>query len=427
MNKGQFETIADVRSFLDQIPMFGARGMSAANFSLDSIKRFCEEIGNPQDEFKSVHVAGTNGKGTVCRMLASVYISAGYKTGLYTSPHLIDLKERFLINGEMITDSELLQFFRDFGSNVQDHKLTYFELTTAIAFWFFRQQKVDVSIIETGLGGRLDATNIISPLVSVITSIGKDHTEILGDTITKIASEKAGIIKGGIPVVIGELPEDAETVILKKAKEVGSELHKFSDAIPIRTGNELSLMNGRLVIDAQKRPIIDTLNCAIAYKTIQIAENKLPLNDSDFIEGIEQMDNCFPLHAHFVKIHPDWNWYFDGSHNPDALRTLVSQMKEISPLENWTLVLSMMKDKLNHEISAILNDTGSILLYPLNTERGATKNELIKYFPNGTLLTASESLPAEWIKKHKSELVIFSGSFYFYSTVRRWMGAIAAK
>ena len=426
MSKLQFETIADVRSFMNQIPMFGSRGISAANFSLDTIKRFCKEIGNPQNGFKSVHVSGTNGKGTVCRMLASVYMSAGYKTGLYTSPHLIDLKERFLVDGKQITDQELLQFFRDYGSKVQEFELTYFEITTAIAFWFFNQREVDIAVIETGLGGRLDATNIITPMVSVITSIGKDHVDILGDTLEKIASEKAGIIKEGIPVVTGDLPAEANTVILNKTKQTGSDLHRYSEVNPKRSENKLSLLNGRLVIDSQNRPIIDTVNCAVAYKTIQTTNETLPVKDAEFVEGIEKMDNRFPLHAHFVKLHPEWNWYFDGSHNPDALRTLISQMKEISPLNNWTLVLSMMKDKLNDEVSAILKPVGTIQLYPLDTERSAAVNELIKYFPDGTLLKVTDSLPAEWIRKHKSELVIFSGSFYFYSTVRRWMGAIAA-
>ena len=190
-----FNSINDVYKWLNEIPMFGKTGASAANFSLRSIRRFCAELGNPQDTYPTIHVAGTNGKGTTCQMLASVCQSAGYKTGLYTSPHLLDYRERFRVNAAQITEQDLLRFFRRFDELLKRYSLTYFEISTAIAFWFFEQQKVDIAIIETGLGGRLDATNIITPEVSVITSVGLDHTDILGDSLGKIAKEKGGIIK----------------------------------------------------------------------------------------------------------------------------------------------------------------------------------------------------------------------------------------
>ncbi|MFO7848119.1 MAG: Mur ligase family protein, partial [Balneolaceae bacterium] len=204
---GHYRNYKDVLHKLESIPMFGRQGKSAANFSLEPIRNFCEKLGNPQNKFRSVHVAGTNGKGTTCRMLASVYQEAGYRTGLYTSPHLADYRERFTVNSKWIPKQYLLRFFQEHSGLIESHKLTYFELSTAVAYWYFSEMETDVAILETGLGGRLDATNIVKPMVTVITSVGLDHTDLLGDTVEMIAAEKAGIIKPNTPVVAGQVPE----------------------------------------------------------------------------------------------------------------------------------------------------------------------------------------------------------------------------
>ncbi len=203
-----------------QLPMFTRVGVSAFKSDLTNTIALCQKLGNPQKQFKSVHVGGTNGKGSTSHMLAAVLQTAGYKTGLYTSPHLLDFRERIRVNGEMITEQTVVEFVQQHLNDFEAIKPSFFEMTVALAFDYFAQQKVDIAIVEVGLGGRLDSTNIIIPLLSIITNIGWDHMNILGDTLQLIASEKAGIIKPNIPVIIGEYqPEVAEVFIAKATLE----------------------------------------------------------------------------------------------------------------------------------------------------------------------------------------------------------------
>ena len=422
-----FNSINDVYKWLDQIPMFGKKGASAANFSLRSIRRFCAELGNPQDTYPTIHVAGTNGKGTTCQMLASVCQSAGYKTGLYTSPHLLDYRERFRVNAAQITEQDLLRFFRRFDELLKRYSLTYFEISTAIAFWFFEQQKVDIAIIETGLGGLLDATNIITPEVSVITSVGLDHTDILGDSLGKIAKEKGGIIKPKKPVVVGRLKDEAMDVMKEIAAEKKSDLYNADSLMPKFKSGKITLQSGekKLKIDAAGRSKIDAVNCAVAYETVRLLKNRFAVSDENFVHGIEQMPVRFPYHGHFEQLHPELNWFFDGGHNHESVSALVEQLGDIAPMQEWTLVLSMMRDKMSPDVLNQLQNFKSVYLYPQEQERAATFDELKSSFPSGVHLKADNSLPENWIEKHKTELVIFGGSFYFYNVVRRWMGAIA--
>ena len=198
----------DYKATLDylysQLPMFTRDGPSAFKKDLTNTIELCKRLGNPQHKFKSVHVGGTNGKGSTSHMLAAILQTAGYKTGLYTSPHLRDFRERIRINGEMISEQHVIDFVAEHQTDFEEIKPSFFEMTVAMAFDVFAREKVDIAVIEVGLGGRLDSTNIITPLLSVITNIGWDHMNMLGDTLQLIAGEKAGIIKPGIPVIIGE-------------------------------------------------------------------------------------------------------------------------------------------------------------------------------------------------------------------------------
>ena len=427
--KRAFQNIDEVYQFLEKIPMFGSRGVAAANFSLDTIQEFCTEIGDPQLNYPVIHVAGTNGKGTVCRMLASVYQSAGYKTGLYTSPHLLNVKERFKVNGMMIPEDRLIEFFQQYGEKAAEQKLTYFELTTAIAFWYFARENVELAIIETGLGGRLDATNIVDPALSVITSIGLDHTDILGEKIADIATEKAGIIKQNVPVVIGDLPPEAQKVIFSRTESTDSEIVCAMELKPYYSDNkiELTAEGKRVTFDAGRLTGIDAVNAAIVYASVQHLGKRFSVTGSLYCDGMDRLNERFPYHAHFEKLLPDRNWYFDGSHNSQAVEELLKQMNRIAPFKEWTVVLSMMTDKLKPGIVSQFSKAERLYLYPMNTERAANLDKLTEQFPFGITLQATDTLPEEWIKNQKSELVIFGGSFYFYSIVRRWMGAIASK
>ena len=204
----------------NRLPMFQTQGKNALNNKLDNILTFTSVLGNPQTKFKSLHIAGTNGKGSSSSMLASILQEAGYKVGLYTSPHLKDFRERIKINGKEIPESYVVNFISENKSFLEKHSLSFFEMTVGMAFSYFAEEKVDIAVIEVGLGGRFDSTNIITPEVSLITNISKDHTDILGDTLPKIAFEKAGIIKQNVPVVISEYQEETAPVFTARAKEI---------------------------------------------------------------------------------------------------------------------------------------------------------------------------------------------------------------
>jgi len=204
----------------NRLPMFQTQGKNALNNKLDNILTFTSALGNPQTKFKSLHIAGTNGKGSSSSMLASILQEAGYKVGLYTSPHLKDFRERIKIDGKEIPEDYVVNFISENKSFLEKHSLSFFEMTVGMAFSYFSEEKVDIAVIEVGLGGRFDSTNIIIPEVSLITNISKDHTDILGDTLPKIAFEKAGIIKQNVPVVISEYQEETAPVFTARAKEM---------------------------------------------------------------------------------------------------------------------------------------------------------------------------------------------------------------
>ena len=206
----------------NRLPMFQTQGKTALNNKLDNILAFTSVLGNPQTKFKSLHIAGTNGKGSSSSMLASILQEAGYKVGLYTSPHLKDFRERIKINGKEIPEDYVVSFIAKNRSFLEEYHLSFFEMTVGMAFSYFENEKVDIAVIEVGLGGRFDSTNIITPEVSLITNISKDHTDILGDTLPKIAFEKAGIIKQNVPVVISEYQEETAPVFTAKAKEMNA-------------------------------------------------------------------------------------------------------------------------------------------------------------------------------------------------------------
>lgn len=215
-----FQRIEDVMNFLySQLPAFHRVGPAAYKPGLDNTYALMDIVGNPHKHFKTIHIAGTNGKGSTSHLVASVLQEAGYRTGLYTSPHLIHFGERIRINGKMIPDEAVLEFVNTYHSNWESIHPSFFEITVALCFWYFIKEKVEVAVIETGLGGRLDSTNIIEPEVAAITSIGMDHMQFLGNTIESIAREKAGIIKSGHPIVTGELPVNALEVIRKMAEQ----------------------------------------------------------------------------------------------------------------------------------------------------------------------------------------------------------------
>src|SRR5699024_4511643 len=218
-------TYAETIDYLyNKLPMFSRKGGTALKKDLTNIKALCSALGNPQNCFKSIHIGGTNGKGSVCHMLAAVLQESGYKTGLHTSPHLKDFRERIRMNGEMAPQDFVVNFVEKNGKLIETVKPSFFEISVAMAFTYFAENEVDIAVVEVGLGGRLDSTNILAPELSVITNIGLEHTQFLGDTRGKIAAEKAGIIKAHTPVVIGEEDEETKDAFVMKAQQMEAPL-----------------------------------------------------------------------------------------------------------------------------------------------------------------------------------------------------------
>lgn len=242
-----------VNYLYEQLPMFTHVGATAFKKDLTNTIKLCEHLGNPQEKFKSIHIAGTNGKGSVSHMLAAIFQSAGYRTGLYTSPHLVDFRERIRIDGEPVSREWVVAFVEANKQIIEEVEPSFFEITVAMAFAAFADQEVDIAIIETGMGGRLDSTNVVTPLLSVITNIGYDHMDFLGNSLAEIAAEKAGIIKQGVPVVIGEQHPETERVFFEHSVRKQSVLY-FAESMwdMVRTGSNLQQQSFKTIHRARR-------------------------------------------------------------------------------------------------------------------------------------------------------------------------------
>ena len=423
----QFRNIDDVKDYLESIPKFQSDGARAADFNLQKFSNFCDAIGAPHKTGNFIHVAGTNGKGSTCRLLASVYQNAGYDVGLYTSPHLIDFNERFVVNGEQITDQELAQFFQENEQQIKQHKLTYFELSTAIAFWWFEYKKVDLAVIEVGLGGRLDATNIISPLVSIITSISMDHTNILGDSIEEIATEKAGIIKSKTPVVLGNLSNPATSIIKQIAAEKKADLYCSSELSPSYNSGLFTIryQDDEVTFKPGLKSPVQAYNIAVTWQAVQALNGQFAVSDQGIIDGINHSAKLYPNKGRFEKISDNYEWYFDGGHNIEAVKAMKTVVESMKPLSESILVLSVMEDKLTKEVVKEFSEFNKIFYHAVDSNRAAKVDILREFFPDLYLIPAKKELQQKLFKEFESELVIFAGSFYFYSTVERWVKEFA--
>ena len=349
-----------------QLPMFSKIGADAYKANLDNTIALCTFLDNPQHKFKSIHIAGTNGKGSTSHMLAAILQQNGYKTGLYTSPHLKDFRERIKINGEEISEQFVIDFVQKTKTLSEKIEPSFFELTVAMAFEYFAQQQVDIAIIETGLGGRLDSTNVISPILSIITTIGYDHMNILGDTLEKIASEKAGIIKPNTPVIIGEYLPETKNVFIQKATNENAPIYFVQDEY----------------ITSNINYTVDYLSLDVTNTTHNIAEHfKLDLNGMYqaknlcnvlCAEGI-LMNKGFTLSTQNEKLalanvkkltglHGRWEVItqnptviIDVAHNEDGIKQVIDQLSIVNKdSSTYHFVLGMVKDKDVDKVLSIL-------------------------------------------------------------------------
>ncbi|MBN8643601.1 MAG: bifunctional folylpolyglutamate synthase/dihydrofolate synthase [Flavobacteriales bacterium] len=321
-----------------QLPMYQTQGASAYKKDLTNTILLAKHLKNPEVDLKCIHVAGTNGKGSTSHLLASVFQEAGYKVGLYTSPHLKDFRERIKINGEEISEQFIVDFVAKNKLFFEEHQLSFFEMTVGLAFDYFRKEKTDINIIEVGMGGRLDSTNIITPEVSVITNIGLDHTLFLGTTLEAIAFEKAGIIKPKVPVVIGEYTSETRKVFENKVQETNSEIYFASDLIA-ETPKTVLLGDYQ---QQNKKTVLQTL------KVIQ-SQKKYAVSDENIEDGFLNVIKNTGLLGRWQQINDKPKAICDTAHNSHGLKIVLNQIQK-EKFDDLHIVLGVVNDKDLDEI-----------------------------------------------------------------------------
>jgi dihydrofolate synthase/folylpolyglutamate synthase len=346
-----------------QLPMYQRTGGAHYKIDLDKTIQICAHLGNPENRFPSVHVAGTNGKGSTSHMLASILQEAGFKVGLYTSPHLKDFRERIKINGKMIPEPEVVDFVRKHKNKFVELELSFFEMTVGMAFTYFAESKVDIAILETGMGGRLDSTNVVTPLVSIITNIGYDHMQFLGDSLEKIAGEKAGIIKPGIPVVISETQQEVEHVFKETASQKGSPIY-FADQL------------GWDFMESDLTGVYQLKNQKGVLQAIQLLQDQgWVINERDISEGLLNVVANTGLFGRWQKLNDKPRAYCDCAHNLNGLLVILDHLSTFN-FEKLHIVLGVVNDKDLGKILPIFPPEASYYFCRPDIPRGLDEREL---------------------------------------------------
>lgn len=412
----------------DAIKALFARTTQGIKPGLDVVSALLDALGNPHHRLAVVHVAGTNGKGSVCAMLESVLRASGFKTGLYTSPHLVDFSERFRINGIQISEPTLERYMERLEqaaeaveSSTGLRPATFFEISTAIAFQYFADEQVDIAVIETGMGGRWDATNVVIPLLSVITRIDIDHVNFLGDTLAKIAAEKAGIVKPGRPVVVAPQAEEAMAELLRPGQPivVGSEAVAVAKVgqpqrLKIETpSRNLPPVNLPLLGECQRE------NCAVAIAALEILSDMLGFEPA-FKKGLESTVWA----ARFQSLRDNPPVVLDGAHNPSGAQALVKTLKEVFPGRQVGFILGFLGDKdAAGFLRAIKPVAAKAWTVPIDAERGTSAEHAaaqaravgIEAAPAG--VAAAWDAALEWAAG-PDRMVVVAGSLYLTQALR---------
>jgi dihydrofolate synthase/folylpolyglutamate synthase len=369
-----------------QLPMFTRIGAAAIKKDLTNTLALCNALNQPQEKFKSIHIAGTNGKGSTSHMMASILQEAGFKVGLYTSPHLKDFRERIRINGQMISEKEVVDFVDTHKALFEEIKPSFFEWTVALCFQHFAYHKVDIAIIETGLGGRLDSTNVIAPILSVISNIGWDHMDMLGDSLDKIAFEKAGIIKAKTPVVIGEALSVTEPVFRKKSKAEKAEIifaqkeytmdyfstTKNGVLCDVKKGNQMYFKN----LDCDLGGIYQQKNIITLIAAIDILkEQGYPISENDIRSGLEHVKRNTGLMGRWQVLKEKPFTVCDTGHNVDGIKYVMEQLKSI-PSSKLRMVFGMVKDKDISKVLALLPKEAKYYFCKANLPRALDEKEM---------------------------------------------------
>jgi dihydrofolate synthase / folylpolyglutamate synthase len=372
----------------EKLPVFHRIGKKAYKADLSNTLALCEHLGNPHQKFKTIHVAGTNGKGSTSHYLAAILQSAGYKTGLYTSPHLKSFTERIRINGSPIPESKVVKFVEKNQNFIEELKPSFFELSVGMAFDYFANKEVDIAVIEVGLGGRLDSTNVITPLLSVITNISFDHTDILGDTLPKIAYEKAGIIKTNIPVVVSERNSETETVFIEKATLENSPIYFAEDFYQINEFKqswfhlELEVRNtsDQLIfsIESQLMGEYQIKNILGVLKAVdKLNEIGFTISEDNVQEGLSKVVDLTGLKGRWQKISNNPTVLCDTAHNVGGIRQILDTLSKVSYHKLW-MILGFVSDKDISTILGMLPKDANYIFCQANIQRALSASDLME-------------------------------------------------
>lgn len=426
-------TYAETIDYLfTKLPMFSRIGAAAYKTDLTNTIALCGALDNPQSKFKSIHVAGTNGKGSVSHMLAAILQTAGYKTGLCTSPHLKDFRERIRINGEMVSE----QFVVDFTERIQPHieaiQPSFFEITIAMAFEYFTQEKVDIAVIETGLGGRLDSTNIIAPELSIITNIGFDHVQLLGDTLEKIAVEKAGIIKENIPVVIGEIQPETKEIFREVAVAKNAPISFASQKRQVSNWN---WQQHQLVVEVADEHhtdhktyhldlpgIYQTKNILSVLEACSILHEKgWNMDEAVIQKALPHVKKMTGLHGRWEIVHTSPLVVLDVAHNEDGMRQLLQQI-EMTEHHQLHIITGMVRDKDVEKVLKLLPKEALYYFTKAHIPRALTENELAEKallagIKGNSFENVNLAIKVAMEKAKPADLIVVCGSIFLVGEV----------
>ncbi len=410
------------------LPMFQRVGAAAYKADLTNTIALCEELGNPQHQFKSIHIAGTNGKGSSSHMLAAILQTAGYKTGLYTSPHLKEFTERIRINGREVSKSFVIDFVERIRPAIERIQPSFFEITVAMAFDYFAQQKVDIAIIEVGLGGRLDSTNVITPLASLITNISWDHKELLGDTLPKIASEKAGIIKPQVPVVISERQVDVVGVFAAKANESNSQIQFASDVFKVDSSTEGNFhihnretgSNMNLLLDLKGTYQRKNVAGALAIVDV-LRKNGFTISNDHVVHALQNTTTLTGLKGRWQKLSEQPLIICDTGHNEGGIQEVVQQIRQQKYNRLW-FVLGCVKDKDLHAVLSLLPKEAYYFFCQARIPRALDATELMKQsvavgLTGEVISDVNQAVRAAKQRSSKEDFIFIGGSTFVVAEI----------
>lgn len=419
-----------------KLPMYQRVGAAAYKKDLSNIIKLCDALGNPQNEFKSIHVAGTNGKGSVCHILSAIFQEAGYKTGLYVSPHYKDYRERIKVNGAYVDQKFVIDFIKSLKDLIEEIQPSFFEINVAMAFEYFKRQKVDIAIIETGLGGRLDSTNIIRPILSVITNISYDHTQMLGDTLEKIAVEKAGIIKYNVPVVIGEKQDETDHIFEDIAEQRNAALtfasayysaridfqtHKYCSYVIRKQG---FLFAGPLQLNMYGS--FQTKNIVTALQVIDVYNQNLDFQEPTiYFKTIEKalinIHELTKFQGRWQVIHKQPLAICDSAHNESGIMAVCDELNKMN-FDKLHFVFGAVNDKDLNTILSILPKDAIYYFCKADVPRGLDKDELMKMatahgLVGKSFVSVKNAYKAALTHANTKDLVFVGGSIFVVAEI----------